>query len=80
MRSEPAKVTVLIDTNQADLLVHLQYLTGKDGELVTVKTALGCLIVGGTKFNMLSMNCNVIKSNNIDVLKKNIKKFWLIDS
>ena len=80
MRSKPAKVTVLIGTNQADLLVHWEYLTGKDGQLVTVKTALGCLIVGGTKLTMLSTNCNVINSNNIDVLKKNIKKFWSIDS
>ena len=74
------KVTVLIGTNQSDLLVHRDYRTGKDDEPVAVKTALGWLIVGGTKFNKLNMNCNVINSNDIDVLNENIKRFWSIDS
>ena len=50
------RVTVLIGTNHTDLLVHREYRTGKDGEPVAVKTALGWLIVGGTKFNRLNMN------------------------
>ena len=74
------KVTVLLGTNHADLLVHLQYRTGKDGERVSLKIALGWLIVGGTKLNKLNMNCNVIKSNDIDVLNENTKRFWSIDS
>ena len=64
----------------ADLLVHREYRTGKDGEPVADKIALGCLIGGGTKFAKLDMNHNVISSNDIDVLNKNIKRFWSIDS
>ena len=52
----------------------------KDGEPVAVKTILGWLIIGGTKFNKLNMNCNVINSNEIDVLTENIKHFWPFDS
>ena len=74
------KVTVLIGTNHADLLVHREYRTGKDGEPVPVKTALGWLIVGVTKSNKLNMNYNVSKSNDINVLNENIKRFWWIDS
>ena len=74
------KVTVLISTNHADLLVHREYRTGKDGEPVAVKTALGWLIVGGTKLNKLNTNCNVINSNDVDVRNENMKRFWSIDS
>ena len=49
-------------------------------EPVAIKTALGWLTVGGTKLNKLNMNCNVINSNDIDVLNKSIKRFWSIDS
>ena len=38
------------------------------------------MIVGGTKVNKLNINCNVININDIDVLNKNIKRFWSIDS
>ena len=41
------KVTVSVDTNRADLLVHREYQTGKEDEPVAVKTALGWFIVGG---------------------------------
>ena len=38
------------------------------------------MIVGGIKLNELNTSGNVINSNGIDVLKENVKKFWLIDS
>ena len=38
------------------------------------------MIVGGTKVNKLNINCNVININDIDVLNKNIKRFWSINS
>ena len=38
------------------------------------------MIAGGTKVNKLNINCNVININDIDVLNKNIKRFWSINS
>ena len=76
---KPGKVTVLIGAKHTYLLVHREYCAGKDGEPVVVKTALEWLIVGGTKYNKLNMNCSVTNSNDIDVLNENITKFWSID-
>ena len=36
------KVTVLIGTSHADLLVHREYRTGKNGEPVAVKLNINC--------------------------------------
>ena len=73
------EVTVLIGSNHADLLIHRESRSGKEGDPIAVKTTLGWTLLGGIKDNQ-SLNCNIISSNEIDDLNENVKKFWTIDS
>ena len=79
-------VQLLIGTNYIDLLLHQDYIKGKEGEPIAIKTALGWTLVGGN--NNITCNSLKIYNNNIHCnlnintndLNRNIEKFWEIES
>ena len=80
------EVTLLIGTNYMDLLLHRDYIKGKIGEPMAIKTVFGRTLVGSD----INVNCNFenFKNTNVycnfttnfDDLNKNICKFWEIES
>ena len=76
------KVTLLIGTNYMDLLLHRDYIKGRIGEPIAIKTVFDWILVGSD----INVNCNFenFKNTNVyynfmtnfDDLNKNICKFW----
>ena len=80
------EVTLLIGTNYMDLLLHRDYIKGKIGEPMAIKTVFGRTLVGSDinvscnfeNFKNTNVYCNF--TTNFDDLNKNICKFWEIES
>ena len=80
------ELTLLIGTNYMDLLLHRDYIKGRIGEPIAIKTVFGWILVGSD----IDVNCNFenFKNTNVycnfmanfDDLNKNICKFWDIES
>ena len=80
------EVTLLIGANYMDLLLHRDYIKGKIGEPIAIKSVFGWILVGSD----INVNCNFenFKNTNVycnfttdfDDLNKNICKFWEIES
>ena len=80
------EVTLLIGINYMDLLLHRDYIKGKIGEPIAIKTVFGWILVGSD----INFNCNFenFKNTNVycnftanfDDLNKNICNFWEIRS
>ena len=75
------KVTLLIGTNDMDFLLRQDYIKGRIGEQIAIKTVFGWILVGSDidvncnfeNFKNTNVYCNFIK--NFDYLNKNICKF-----
>ena len=76
------KVTLLIGTNYMDLLLHRDYIKGRIGEPIAIKTVFDWILVGSDinvncnfeNFKNANVYCNFM--TNFDDLNKNICKFW----
>ena len=75
------EVTLLIGTNYMELLLHRDYIKGKIGEPIAIKTVFGWILVGSD----INVNCDFenFKNTNVyctfttnfDDLNSNIRKF-----
>ena len=80
------EVTLLIGTNYMDLLLYGDYIKGRIGELIAIKTVFGWILVGNDinvnynfeNFKNTNVYCNFM--TNYDGLNKNICKIWEIES
>ena len=74
-------VGLLIGTNYADLLIHMDFQVGDPGDSIPVKTVLGWMLVGGGKLiTKNSISCNSLLNTTPESLNQNVKQFWSIDS
>ena len=53
-------VTLLIGTDQGNLLLHRDFCQGQNGDPTAVKTTLGWVFMGGSKGEGENSSCNYI--------------------
>ena len=65
--------------------LHLQHdiRVGNFDALLTVKTTLGCVLIGGKHSS--SVNTNIVSTNKLNInydddLNKQVEKFWSVES
>ena len=74
-------VGLLIGTNYAELRIHRDFRVGDLGDPIAVKTLVGWMLVGGSKFiTKNSISYNSLLYTTRESLNQNMKKFWHIDS
>ena len=74
-------VGLLTGTNDADSLIQREFRVGDQGDPIAVKTALGWVLVGGSKpIIKNSISCNSLLNTTLESLNQNVKQFWQIDS
>jgi len=78
---EDKEAKLLIGSNMAHLLVHLEVKQGQPGEPVAVRTALGWTLFGNINSKLNNRICSnkVILRDN-DTLHNELEKFWQIDT
>ena len=72
---------ILIGSDMAHLLVHLEVRQGRWDESIAVKTPLGWTLFGNVSQGRCgTMNVNILTSDKESTLQHQIERFWEIDS
>ena len=69
-------MTLLFGTDHAGLLLHRDFRQGQNGEPTVVKTALGWVLMGGSKTKEKKNLCNYIPKSLIEKMQN----FWKLES
>ena len=78
---EGCDVMILIGSDMAHLLVHLEVRQGRWDEPIAVKTPLGWTLFGNvSQGHCGTMNVNFLTSDKESTLQHQIERFWEIDS
>ena len=73
-------VTISIGIDHADLLLHREFLVGRDGEPMGVKMKFGWVLMGGNKHNRGKGSCNFLCGNSSSTIDQNVQNFWKLES
>ena len=72
-------VTLVIDTDYADLLLHRDFLRGQNRETTVAKITLGWLFMASNKIKGENCLCNYIPGSLINIGER-IQNFWKLES